>query len=176
MDLKPLARDERADLAEFLATLSPEQWEAPTLCAGWRVRDVVAHMLSYDELDGRGLVTRFAKGRFLPNRVNAVGLAEYNTRSPEDLLALLKDHLEPCGLPAAFGGMVALVDGIIHHQDIRRPLGPPRNIPAERLLPALRCAPGRPSHPRLLACPRPATGRHRSRLGRRSRTTSARSG
>ena len=49
MDLKPLARDERADLAEFLATLSPEQWEAPTLCAGWRVRDVVAHMLNYDE-------------------------------------------------------------------------------------------------------------------------------
>ncbi len=80
------------------------------------------------------------KGRFLPNRANAVGLAEYNTRSPEDLLALLKDHLEPCGLPAAFGGMVALVDGVVHHQDIRRPLGLPRNIPAERLLPALRCA------------------------------------
>lgn len=30
MDLKLLARDERADLAEFLATLSPEQWEAPS--------------------------------------------------------------------------------------------------------------------------------------------------
>lgn len=54
--------------------------EAPTLCAGWRVRDVVAHMLSYDELDGRGLVRRFVKGRFLPDRINAVGLAEYNSR------------------------------------------------------------------------------------------------
>lgn len=36
--------------------------------------------------------------------------------------------------------MVALADGLIHHQDIRRPLGMHRNIPAERLLPALRCA------------------------------------
>lgn len=83
MDLKLLARDERADLAEFLATLSPEQWEAPTLCADWRLRDVVAHMLSYDELDGRGLGGRFVKGRFLPDRINAVGLAEYNSRAPK---------------------------------------------------------------------------------------------
>jgi hypothetical protein len=36
--------------------------------------------------------------------------------------------------------MVALVDGVIHQQDIRRPLGMPRDIPAERLLLALRGA------------------------------------
>jgi uncharacterized protein (TIGR03083 family) len=98
VDLKHVARDERADLAALLATLSPQQWEAPTLCAGWRVRDVVAHMISYDELDGRDLLRRFTKGRFRPDRVNAIGLAEYNKRSPEELLALLKEHLEPRGL------------------------------------------------------------------------------
>jgi uncharacterized protein (TIGR03083 family) len=103
VDLKHVARDERADLAALLATLSPQQWEAPTMCAGWRARDVVTHMISYDELDGRGLLRRFAKGRFLPDRVNAFGLAEYNTRSPEELLALLKEHLEPRGLAAALG-------------------------------------------------------------------------
>lgn len=140
MDLMRLAQDERADLAAFLATLSPQQWRAPTLCAGWRVLDVVAHVISYDELSGRGLVRRFVKGRFIPDRINAVGLAEYNTGQPEELLRLLEKHLEPRGLPAAFGGMIALVDGTIHHQDIRRPLGMPRAIPAERLLPALRCA------------------------------------
>ena len=31
-------------------TLTPEQWDAPTLCTRWRVRDVVAHVISYDEL------------------------------------------------------------------------------------------------------------------------------
>jgi hypothetical protein len=30
-DVRRLARDERADLAAFLATLTAEQWEAPTL-------------------------------------------------------------------------------------------------------------------------------------------------
>ncbi len=38
-----LAREERLEFADFLAGLSPEQWDSPTLCAGWRVRDVVAH-------------------------------------------------------------------------------------------------------------------------------------
>jgi uncharacterized protein (TIGR03083 family) len=140
MDLKPLARDERADFAAFLATLTPEQWDAPTLCESWRVRDVVAHVISYDELSVGGLAGRFVKGRFLPDRVNAVGVAEYRTRDPEELVALLKDHIEPHGLPAAFGGMIALIDGLIHQQDIRRPLGMPRDIPPERLLPALRGA------------------------------------
>lgn len=140
MDVMPLARDERAEFAEFLATLSPQQWEAATLCAGWRVRDVVAHVISYDELSGRGLVRRLVQGRLVPDRANAVGLAEYNTRSPEELLALLRKHATPRGLTAALGGMIALLDGMIHQQDIRRPLGMPRDIPAERLVPALRGA------------------------------------
>jgi uncharacterized protein (TIGR03083 family) len=58
MDLRPLARDERADFATFLSTLSPQQWEVPTLCAGWRVRDVVAHVISYDELSVRPVDAR----------------------------------------------------------------------------------------------------------------------
>lgn len=35
-----------------------------------------------------------------------------------------------------FGGRIALTDAVIHHQDIRRPLGIGREVPAERL----RCA------------------------------------
>jgi uncharacterized protein (TIGR03083 family) len=132
-----LARQEREDFAALLADFSPEQWEAPTLCDRWRVRDVVAHVISYDELDRRGLLGRFAKGRFLLNRINAVGVADYASRPPQELSELMRLHAEPSGLPAGFGGMIALVDGMIHQQDIRRPMGLPRDIPAERLLPAL---------------------------------------
>ena len=67
-------------------------------------------------------------------------LVGYDTCTPGQLLALLTDHLQPRGLPAALGGRVALVEALIHHQDIRRPLGLPRAIPPERLLPALRTA------------------------------------
>ncbi len=35
---------ERRSLAELLESLADEQWETPSLCAGWRVRDVAAHV------------------------------------------------------------------------------------------------------------------------------------
>ncbi|MFI7122042.1 maleylpyruvate isomerase family mycothiol-dependent enzyme [Amycolatopsis sp. NPDC049868] len=138
MDLKHLVRDERADLAAFLETLTPQQWDAPTLCRRWRVRDVVAHVVSYEELNVLGVLGRFGKGRFSPSRVNAVGVAEYTARTPAELIELLRDHLEPRGMTAALGGAVGLTDALIHHQDIRRPLGLPREIPPERLAPVLR--------------------------------------
>ena len=36
--------DQRAGLADLLESLTPEQWVAPSLCEGWRVRDVAAHL------------------------------------------------------------------------------------------------------------------------------------
>ncbi|WAL65843.1 maleylpyruvate isomerase family mycothiol-dependent enzyme [Amycolatopsis cynarae] len=144
MDAARLAMEERADLAAFLESLSPEQWESPTLCAGWRVRDVVAHVISYEGLGFRDVLSRFVRGRFRPDRVNDLVLAEYGDHGPEEILALLRARLRPRGLTAAFGGMIALVDCVIHHQDIRRPLGLPRSVPEERLRPALRGALGAP--------------------------------
>lgn len=137
VDTMSLAHDERADLAALLATLTPAQWDTPSLCAGWRVRDVVAHMFSYEELGMSGLVGRFVRGGVNPDRVNAVGVAAYAEHSPDALVALVRDHLRPHGLTAGFGGRIALTDGVIHHQDIRRPLGLPRHIPTGRMLTVL---------------------------------------
>jgi uncharacterized protein (TIGR03083 family) len=140
LDVRRLARQEREDLAAFLGLLSPQQWQAPTLCEQWRVRDVVAHVISYDDLNTRSLLALAARGRFRLGRINAAALARYETCSPQQLQALLTDHLQPRGVPAALGGRVGLAETLIHHQDIRRALGQPRQIPAERLLPALRLA------------------------------------
>lgn len=45
-----LAQAEREDFAAFLESLTAEQWEAPTLCDRWNVRQVAAHAISFDEL------------------------------------------------------------------------------------------------------------------------------
>lgn len=127
-----MACEEREDFADLLAGLSPEQWEQPSLCERWRVRDVVAHVLSYDELSRWQLVRRFVKGGLLPGRVNAIGVTEYARRSPEQLSELMRACIPPRGLTSGFGGMIALVDGMIHQQDIRRPLGIGRVIPPKR--------------------------------------------
>jgi uncharacterized protein (TIGR03083 family) len=140
--LMTMARDERADLAAFLSTLTPQQWDAPSLCSGWTVKDVVAHTISYEELGTVGLLKRFAKGRIV--RANEVGVDEFAALSPQQLVDFLRNHLTPQGLTAWFGGMIALVDGTIHHQDIRRSLHQPRTIPADRLTRVLDLVPGNP--------------------------------
>jgi uncharacterized protein (TIGR03083 family) len=133
VDVIEMACHERAEMADFLESLRPEQWDAPSLCAGWRVRDVVAHLVSYEEHGNADLLRNFVKARFRPGRLNDVARAEYGTRTPEELVAFLRDHLRPNGVTAARGGGVGLVDALIHHQDMRRPLGMPRSIAAERL-------------------------------------------
>jgi uncharacterized protein (TIGR03083 family) len=128
-----MACEERRDFADFLVGLSPEHWEHPSLCQLWRVRDVVAHVISYEELSRWQLARRFAKGGLVPPRINAIGVAEYAGRSSGQLTELMRTCIPPRGLTSAFGGMIALVDGMIHQQDIRRPLGIGRAIPPERL-------------------------------------------
>lgn len=132
-----MAREERSEMADFLASLRPEQWDQPSLCVGWRVRDVAAHVVSYEEHGMADLVMRLARARFHPGRLNEVALAEYSQRDPQELVGFLREHLTPRGATARFGGRVGLVDAMIHHQDVRRPLGMRREIPAERLLCAL---------------------------------------
>jgi uncharacterized protein (TIGR03083 family) len=140
--LMDMAYDERTDLAAFLDTLSPQEWQAPSLCQGWTVKDVVAHVVSYEELTPLGLMRRFAKGRFV--HANDVGVQELAPMSPDELMDVLARHLRPRGLTAAFGGMIGLVDGTIHHQDIRRALGRSRTVPVARLTRILPLVPGNP--------------------------------
>jgi uncharacterized protein (TIGR03083 family) len=133
-----MAVEERRDLLELLRSLDESQWDEPTLCEGWTVRDVVAHVVSYDSLSRAQLAARFAQGRFWLSRVNQAGLASMRDAPPQFLLDAVERHLRPAGLTTAFGGRIALVDALIHHQDIRRPLGLPRVIPTQRLRTALR--------------------------------------
>lgn len=128
-----MARDEREDFAAFLESLSPDQWEAPTLCERWNVREVAAHAIRFDELNGGELVRRFLKGWLMVDRINQVGVDDYADRTPRRLIELIRTHAQPHGLTAGFGGRTALTDNMIHQQDIRRALDLPRTIPAERL-------------------------------------------
>jgi uncharacterized protein (TIGR03083 family) len=132
-----MAREEREEFAALLDGLTPQQWDSPTLCEKWRVRDVVAHVIGYDPLSRLGLLRRMAKGLVTQCGANAVGVAEYAGKSPEELTALMRQYAVPQGLTSGFGGRIALTDGMIHQQDIRRPLGIPRTITAERLRVAL---------------------------------------
>ena len=136
-DTMQMARDEREEFAALLEGLTPQQWNSPTLCESWIVREVAVHTVSYDELTTGGLVGRFLKGRLNTDRINAIGVADYADRAPEQIIAMIRANTEPHGLTGGFGGRIALTDGMIHQQDIRRSIGLPRTIDPERLRTAL---------------------------------------
>ena len=133
MDALQGAHDERAELADLLTTLTDDQWDAPSLCDRWRVRDVVAHMISYDALTPPQLLRRLVQGRLGLHRTNQIGVDDLAGLSIDDLLARFRAHLVPSGLVRGFHGAIALTDGVVHHQDIRRPLHLPRSVPQDRL-------------------------------------------
>ena len=137
MSTLEMARAERRDLAEFCSGLSPADWDAPSLCVGWRVRDVVAHIVSYEGAGPVSFAGRLVQARLNPHRANREAVAGFAERDPAQLLEMLRGAQEPTGVLTAFGGRIVLADTLIHHQDLRRPLGVPRAVPGERLLVAL---------------------------------------
>lgn len=137
MEPMEMAAAERSEFADLLQTLTAEQWAAQTLCSRWTVHDVVSHLISYEERERRDMLRLLRAAKFRFGDLNDVARAEYRRLQPDQLIAFLRDHLTPHGSTAGFNGVVGLVDAMIHQQDIRRPLGMPRDIPAERLRAAL---------------------------------------
>lgn len=132
-DLLAMAQAERESLLDLLRGLTAEQWATTSLCPKWTVRDVAVHVVSYDELSTVGLLGTFVRGGLRVSAVNEVALHRYAGVDPDGVTDLLGRCVRPRGLTAGFGGGIALADGTIHHQDIRRALGLSRTIPEDQL-------------------------------------------
>jgi uncharacterized protein (TIGR03083 family) len=115
-------------LIDLLERLRPEQWNAPSLCAGWRVRDVVSHLLMPYELTAPRFMTAMVVNRFDFDRVaNTWVLRDH--RSSAELIDGLRTHGR-FRVPGA-GPDGELSHLVIHGLDLSYPLGRPLAITAE---------------------------------------------
>ncbi|MEV0343811.1 maleylpyruvate isomerase family mycothiol-dependent enzyme [Nocardia sp. NPDC050713] len=129
MTIRGMLAEERAELIALLRDLRAEEWETPSLCAGWTVRDVVGHLL-YDTiapLTYGGIVIRCGLSI---DRVNDRLVRKARTLSTDQLIDKFENA---AGKLSRSGPALVLADLFVHQQDIRRPLGRTRAIPAERL-------------------------------------------
>ena len=134
-DAVELLRKERAELVEFLSSLDDADWSRQSLCADWTVRDVTAHLASVVGLTRRGLLARMFRYGTGTDGANARTASAWSKRGTEQLLADLADP-KRLGL-GFFHPRWALGETVVHHQDIRRALGRPREIPEARLVGAI---------------------------------------
>lgn len=135
-----LARAEREAFADLLAGLTADQWDAASLCAGWTVRDVAVHTIAYLDQSRMTLVRSMFTHRWDVDRLNSDALAGHRLLTPARLVELMRQGARPAGAGALYGGRVALIECLIHQQDIRRPLGLPRVVEPAALRAALRYA------------------------------------
>ncbi|MGV0806659.1 maleylpyruvate isomerase family mycothiol-dependent enzyme [Mycolicibacterium setense] len=137
ISVRALARRERQEFADLLDTLSPQQWQAPTLCAGWTVRDVVAHTIAYLGQTRLGLTAAMLAAHGQVDRINEDARRSRAGLGPDQLRALMRAGIDPSGAGALYGCRVALIECLIHQQDIRRPLGLPRTVDHHALVASL---------------------------------------
>jgi uncharacterized protein (TIGR03083 family) len=119
--------EQRSDLAGLLDTLTPDQWVAASLCAGWSVRDVAAH-LTHSHLGARNLLGAAVRSGFrfdaMMNRLVAT-----DNRTPEDVTAQLRAMVGSRRRPPTPTPLDPLMDVLVHGQDIAVPLGVDRQLP-----------------------------------------------
>ena len=137
-EIRRAVEAERRDLADLLDRLAPADWDVASLCAGWTVRDVVAHLTHATRLSRPAAVLGVLRARGDVNRMIHEAArrraAEFGTA---ELVAQLRATAGSARRPLGTQPLDPLVDLLVHGQDIARPLGHVRPMPGERVLPAL---------------------------------------
>ena len=137
---------ELAAISEYLHELDEPQWDETSLCEGWRVRDVVSHMCVGYTTPMPRMFAKIAKRRFnVPKASYEESIAFGTEHTPAGILSVF-DEIHRNNIRKGIAKVIkpneGLVDHLIHHQDIRRPLGQPRQMPSDRLVAALDVVPG----------------------------------
>ena len=122
VDLWPTIHAERAALATDLQTLSDAQWATPSLCSGWSVRDVLAHMTATARITPPGFFLKMLTAGFNFQKLQAKDIAVERGASPADTLARFKTQIDSSSHPPGPNDSW-LGEVLVHCEDIRRPLG-----------------------------------------------------
>jgi uncharacterized protein (TIGR03083 family) len=122
-----------SDLADLLAALEAKDWDAPSLCPGWRIREVVAHLTMPARWSRPAVLAGLARSGFRWHSF-ADRAARRDARLPtSDLVAALRSDRLAAWRPPGGGVQGALVHAVIHSLDVTVPLGIDQQTPPERL-------------------------------------------
>lgn len=118
----PAVHEARTALVRELETVPKERFATASLCPGWDVHDVVAHLVESARTTRRGFVWQMLLARGDFDAANAAGIRRERRESPAQTVAALAEVASWVRTPP---GPAAnrLVEVFVHGEDIRRPLG-----------------------------------------------------
>ncbi|MEV0350324.1 maleylpyruvate isomerase family mycothiol-dependent enzyme [Nonomuraea sp. NPDC050680] len=122
---------ERTTLVQMLESLPEQDWDHNSLCAGWRVRDVAAHLVLSTNANLAWILANVIRARGNVNRAirdTAIRHADHTTTS--ELISTLREGIHQRVTPTGSTVADRLMDLVVHAQDIAMPLGIHRHVPA----------------------------------------------
>jgi len=128
--------EERRRLIRDLTGLAPDQWRTPSLCPGWSVHDVLAHLIDAVTTTRLGFARQLLAARFDFDRANEHGVLRHRADDPAATLEAFGAVVDRTDTPP---GPLAtrLVEAFVHGEDVRRPLGTTGDYPREHVMTAL---------------------------------------
>ncbi|MGA5131064.1 maleylpyruvate isomerase family mycothiol-dependent enzyme [Streptomyces olivoreticuli] len=134
MDIRSAIAAERRELADVLDGLPDEKWDAPSLCAGWRVREVAAHMSLGFRYSVPQVAWQLVRARGGLHRMTDRCAREDAARlSPRELARSLRDNAHHPWKPPVGGIEAALGHDVVHGLDITVAIGLDRRVPEDRV-------------------------------------------
>jgi uncharacterized protein (TIGR03083 family) len=113
----------RCRVADDFDALTPEQWDSPSWCSGWRIRDVLGHLVHNAEASRRSMARDVIHHPIHPDRGVALSARQAGDESVPALAQRLRQAqhggVRVLGFPAAAG----LGDVVVHGNDALRALG-----------------------------------------------------
>lgn len=124
----PTIHTERQSLAADVASLSDRNWSTRSLCDGWTVHDVLAHLTSLALMTPPTFVVRFAGAGFNFDRYAQREVAREGAGGPAATLAAFRAAQDRDSAPPG-PKETWLGEAFVHGEDIRRPLGIAHDYP-----------------------------------------------
>jgi uncharacterized protein (TIGR03083 family) len=132
-ELQPAVAAECLALADLLEDLPSSSWDTQSLCASWRVREVVAHVTMPARYPTPRFILELLKARGNFTRMSDRCARRDATLPPESFVAALREQTMHSWKPPGGGYVGALTHMVIHSLDVMVPLGIHRQFADERI-------------------------------------------
>ncbi|MFI0450055.1 maleylpyruvate isomerase family mycothiol-dependent enzyme [Actinomadura sp. 6N118] len=125
---------ERGELAALLGDLPAGDWDAPSLCEGWRIREVAAHItMAYRYSAPRVIFELVRSGGSFDRMLDRCARRDAASVPAAGLHASLRDNTTHPWKPPGGGYAGALTHDVVHGLDMTVALGLERRVPERRL-------------------------------------------
>jgi uncharacterized protein (TIGR03083 family) len=133
IDLAAAIADEYVALADLLEAADPVVWDAPSLCEGWRTREVVAHMTMPARYSGPEFMAELEAARGDFTRLSDTIAARDGALPAATLLSGLRSEVLHGWQPPGGGMEGALTHCVIHGLDVTEAVPLERPVPRARI-------------------------------------------